>query len=133
MNDDFKPPIKSRSTEDLLLIVGSPKKWNPKALHLAQQELYLRKIDFRETEDSKNASKLEEKKENQDKANLSFKFFKFNILHPHIPLDMKEILLFLFSWELEKDGFIRKHEFQRKYRPIVFLIILILIIYSFTF
>jgi hypothetical protein len=27
MQDDFKPPIKSRSTEDLILIAAEPKKW----------------------------------------------------------------------------------------------------------
>jgi hypothetical protein len=47
MTDDFKPPIKLRSTEELLQIVSSPKKWNPIALKLAEIELYNRKVDLK--------------------------------------------------------------------------------------
>jgi len=43
MIDEFKPPIKERTTEELLLIVGSEKEWNPKAVLLANNELKTRK------------------------------------------------------------------------------------------
>lgn len=48
MTDNFKPPIKSRTTSELLKIAGSPKKWNPDALTLAKTELLNRGIETKE-------------------------------------------------------------------------------------
>jgi hypothetical protein len=48
MTDNFKPPIKSRTTSELLKIAGSPKKWNPDALTLAKIELSNRGVETKE-------------------------------------------------------------------------------------
>ena len=54
MTDDFKPPIKSRTTEELLAIAGAPKKWNERALKLALDELYNRKVDTKHIDQAKH-------------------------------------------------------------------------------
>ena len=128
MTDDFKPSIQSRSTADLLKIVGSPHKWNPRAFKLAQAELYNRKIDASEIEKAKNNAKAAEQFEIEKKANMPFQFFNLN------PFDLfinwNDVLLFLFSWEYKKDGYLHKAEVQRKFRFLVLLFLLILIVCS---
>ena len=131
MQDDFKPPIKSRSTEDLLKIVGAPKKWNPIALKLAEIELYNRKVDSKKIEHAKYLEAKKDRIETSHFANESFSFFTINPFRLFI--DWSEIFMFLFSWEYEKDGFLKKARIQRKYRPIILFIILAIIIYTFVF
>lgn len=131
MIDDFKPPIKSRSTKDLLLIVGAPKKWNPRALKLAENELNLRKIDRKRIEHAKYIETKKEAFEANKFANESFHFFS---LDPSaLFINWGEVLMFLFSWEYEKDGFLKKARIQRKYRPIALVMIIVIIIYTFVF
>lgn len=126
MTDDFKPPIKSRSTEDLLKIVGAPKKWNPMALKLAENELYYRKIDSKKIQQAKY---LEAKKDRIETSKIANENFSFFCLDPtSLFINWSEIFMFLFSWEYEKDGFLKKAKIQRKYRPIIILLILTLIV-----
>ena len=130
MQDDFKPPIKSRSTEDLLKIVGAPKKWNPIALKLAKNELYNRKVDTKKIEQAKYLENKRNRIENSKIANENFSFF---CLDPtSLFIDWSEIFMFLFSWEYKKDGFLKKAEIQGKYRPTILLVILAIIIYTFV-
>lgn len=63
MTDNFRPPIKTRTTQELLNIVGSPKKWNKDALYLAKYELSNRNVDTAEIE---NAIQLANKKEEEE-------------------------------------------------------------------
>ena len=72
MIDDFKPPIKSRSTEDLLQIVGAPKKWNPIALKLAEIELYNRKVDSKKIDQAKYLEAKKDRIENFKIAKLFY-------------------------------------------------------------
>ena len=130
MTDDFKPPIKSRSTEDLLQIVGSPKKWNPIALKLAEIELFNRKVDSKKIDQAKYLEAKKDRIEAFKIANENFSFFTINPFHLFI--DWGEILMFLFSWEYEKDGFLKKAKIQRKYRPIIILLIFVLIVKTTT-
>jgi hypothetical protein len=128
MTDDFKPPIKSRTTEELLEIAGAPKKWNERALKLALDELYNRKVDSKLIEQAKYTEKFLVEFESLIKANSQFEFF---CLRPHhLFINWSEIFMFLFSWEYESDGFSHKAKQQRKYRPIILLIILAVIIYG---
>ena len=131
MTDDFKPPIKSRSTEDLLQIVGSPKKWNSVALKLAEIELYYRKVDSKKIEYAKYLEAKKDRIETEKIANENFSFFCLNPFRLFI--DWSEVFMFLFSWEYEKDGFLKKAKIQRKYRPIIILVILAIIIYTLIF
>jgi hypothetical protein len=131
MTDDFKPPIKSRTTEELLAIAGAPKKWNERALKLALDELYDRKVETSLIEEAKKAEKFLVEFESLIKADSRFEFF---CLRPHrLFINWSEVFMFLFSWEYEKDGFLYKAEIQRKYRPIILMVILILIISSYFF
>lgn len=131
MQDDFKPPIKSRSTEDLLKIVGAPKKWNPIALKLAENELYNRKIDSKKIDQAKYLENKRNRIETSKIANESFNFFSFD--PTNLFINWSEIFMFLFSWEYEEDGFLKKAEIQRKYRPIILMVILAIIIFTFVF
>jgi len=128
MTDDFKPPIKSRTTEELLEIAGAPKKWNERALKLALDELYNRKIDTKQIDQAKYIEKRQVDFEALVKAKKRFDFFCLN--PTHLFINWSEIFMFLFSWEYEKDGFLYKAKQQRKYRPIILLIILAVIIYG---
>jgi hypothetical protein len=53
MKDEFSPPIKERTTGQLLKIVAAPEKWNPKAVSLAKIELQERKIGAEKVEQTK--------------------------------------------------------------------------------
>lgn len=128
MQDDFKPPINSRSTDDLLKIVGCPKKWNSKAVTLAKNELYNRKIDLHLIDEAKSIAKKEEMILAEKKANKRFDFFTLDPFSFFI--NWPEVFVFLFSWEFEKDGYLYKAKMQRKYRPIIIISILLIIILS---
>lgn len=128
MTDNFKPPIKSRTTEELLAIAGAPKKWNERALKLALDELYNRKVDTKEIDQAKFLEKQQIEFESFIKAKERFDFFSYN--PRHLFISWSEVFMFLFSWEYEKDGFLYKAEIQRKYRTIIILIILAVIIFS---
>ena len=125
MIDNFKPPIKSRTTQELLNIVGSPKKWNRDALYLAKYELSNRNVDTSEIE---NAIKLANEKEEEEilrKANKSYQISDF-LLKPKGTL-----FELLFTWELKKDGYILKAKQQKTFR--ITLIIVILFVYLIKF
>jgi hypothetical protein len=128
MTDDFKPPIKTRTTKELLEIAGAPKKWNERALKLAMDELYNRKVDTKQIDQAKYIEKRQVEFESLIKANSRFEFFCLR-LH-HLFINWSEVFMFLFSWEYEKDGFLYKAKIQRKYRPILLLIILLVVVYS---
>lgn len=131
MQDDFKPPVKSRSTEDLLKIVSAPKKWNPIALKLAENELYKRKIDSKKIDHAKYLENKRDRIETSKIANENFNFFSFD--PTNLFINWGEIFMFLFSWEYEEDGFLKKAEIQRKYRPMILMVILAIIIFTFVF
>jgi hypothetical protein len=126
MIDDFKPPIKTRTTEELLEIAGAPKKWNERALKLALDELYNRKVDTKQIDQAKYIEKRQLQFENLKKAKESYTFLDF-IFEP-----ASNFFEILFSWELEEEGYILKAKQQRKYRPIIISIIIVIII-SFFF
>ncbi|MEO8236222.1 MAG: hypothetical protein ABI549_12455 [Flavobacterium sp.] len=121
MNDDFKPPIKSRKTEELLKIAGAPKKMDPRALKLALDELYNRKIDPKLIEQAKYIEERQVKFEVLKKFNESYKVsdFIFNLKGTLFEL--------IFTWELKKDGYTLKAEQQKTFR--IILIIVILLVY----
>ncbi|RXF67761.1 hypothetical protein [Arcticibacter tournemirensis] len=120
----FRPPINTRSTDELLMIAGAPDKWQPQAVELAKAELQLRNIPESEIARVKylleRVDQLEDLKRAKEAYTVSDFFFK-----PYMTLF--EILV---SWELEKDGYFRKARQQRVIRPILILLILMLVIWS---
>ena len=72
MTDEFKPPIKERTTEELLKIVGAPEKWNSKAVRLATNELSNRKVETKKIETAKYLSRKRDKIDKQIKANEGY-------------------------------------------------------------
>jgi hypothetical protein len=118
MTDDFKPPIKTRTTEELLEIAGAPKKWNERALKLALDELYNRKVDTKQIEQAQYLEKQQVEFEILKKATKSYQISDF-IFRPK-----RTILELLFTWELKKDGYILKAQQQKTFRITLFVIIL---------
>jgi len=108
MKDDFKPPIQSRTTKELLEIVGAPKKWNPRAVNLANNELVNRGIEQKKIETAKYLNKKKERLKRNAKANEGYHVLDF-VFNP-----LPTLIELLFSWELKKDGFNRKAK-QQKY------------------
>jgi hypothetical protein len=119
MIDNFKPPIKTRPTEELLEIVGSPKKWNPEAMKLAKTELSNRHIDTKEIDNAILLAIENEDAEKLKKATKSYQISDF-ILRPK-----RTILELLFTLELKKDGYILKAQQQKTFRIAFFVIILL--------
>jgi hypothetical protein len=127
MTDTFKPPIKSRTTDDLLEILGSPKKWNPEAIRMAKYELKDRNVPQIEIDNAVKLSLKAEENERLRKANESYQISDF-LLHPS-----STFLELIFSWELEKGGYILKAKQQKSFRILLSIVIFIVIInYFFT-
>ncbi|MDT0622023.1 hypothetical protein [Croceitalea vernalis] len=124
MTDDFTPPIKSRTTDELLKIAGDPDKWNPKAVLLANNELIIRNISPKKIDTAKYLSKKRARIEKKKMANESYHICDF-ILSP-----FPTLFEIIFSWELRKDGFDRKARQQKYFRIIIGLIVLLCILYS---
>ena len=122
MNDEFKPPISERTTTELLEIVGDYKKWNTRAVQLANNELQNRKVEQKKIETAKYLSKKKKRVEKNLKANESYHICDF-IFEPFGTLF--EIIV---SWELRKDGYVRKAEQQKILRLIIGIIVLIFFI-----
>ncbi|REH00174.1 hypothetical protein [Flavobacterium aquicola] len=116
MTDDFNPPINSRTTKELLEIAGAPKKWNPRALKLALDELHNRKVDTSQIEEAQRTEKKQVELEILKKANKSYQISDF-ILKPKSTL-----FELLFTWELKKDGYILKAKQQKTFRTVLCII-----------
>ncbi|KAF2079709.1 hypothetical protein [Flavobacterium sharifuzzamanii] len=121
MIDNFKPPIKTRTTQQLLDIVGSPKKWNRDAAYLAKYELSNRNVDTSEIDKAIKLSELKEEEERLRKANKSYQITDF-LLKPKSTL-----FELLFTWELKKDGYTLKAKQQKTFR--ITLISVIIFVY----
>lgn len=122
MTNEFIPPISERTTEELILIVGESEKWNSRAVELAKNELLNRKVAQKKIETAKYLSKKRKRIEGNLKANESYHICDF-IRYPFWTLF--EITV---SWELKKNGYIRKAEQQKYFRLIFGIIILVCII-----
>ena len=120
---DLKPPIKIRTTKQLLEIVGAVEKWNKDAVEEARNELKLRNITNDQIEHAKYLSKKAESYEDLKRAKESYSIVDF-LFEP-----FKTIFEVLFSWELRKDGFLKKAEQQKRLRIMFGLLILIVVIY----
>lgn len=122
MKDTFTPPITSRTTEELLEIVGAPKKWNPEAVRLAKYELADRNVASIKKDTAKYLAEKRERLEKERMANEGFTIYDFTFKWK------RTLFIILFSWELKKDGFDRKARQQKIIRPIIIVILIIFII-----
>lgn len=118
----FAPPIKERTTKELLLIVGTPNERNETALLAAQSELALRKVDESEIKQAKHLSKQKVRLEELKRAKESYSVFDFIFE----PITLIEII---FSWELKKDGYLRKAEQQRWFRKTLLVLLLAILLF----
>jgi hypothetical protein len=124
MIDEFNPPIKERETSELLEIVAAEKKWNPEAVNLAFSELRARKVDYKKIEHSKYLSNKKGRIKNSRKANEGYNIFDL------IGEPFWTIVEILFSWELKKDGYLRKARQQKRMRFSILILIIIGLLYS---
>lgn len=125
MPDKFTPPIKERTTKELLEIVGASDKWNPKAVLLADNELLSRKVSPKRIKTAKYLAKKKDRIEQSKKAGESYHTCDF-IFYP-----ISTLLEIVFSWELKKDGFFRKAKQQKVIRIVIVIIVLICVAYSY--
>ena len=121
---EFNPPIATRTTPELLKIVGEVNKWKEDAVERAAGELKRRNVSKEEIAHAKYLSKREEQYEDLKRAKESYTVFDF------IDKPIWTIFEVLFSWELKKDGFLKKAEQQKKLRIVLGIIILGLVIYA---
>ncbi|MFI2744121.1 hypothetical protein ACG2LH_15415 [Zhouia sp. PK063] len=120
MTDNFVPPIKSRTTEELLEIVGSPEKWNSQAVYLANNELINRNIKSKKIETAKYLSKKRERIAYKKRENESYEGLDF-IFSP-----LPKLFEILFSVGLKKDGYKRKARQQKYFRIVIGLLVFII-------
>lgn len=121
IKDDYKRPIKTRKDEEIIEIVSFPEKWNPKAVELAKLEFENRKLDPKKIQTAQYLDKKRKKIEDKKKADEGFTLCDF-IDDPFMTL-----FILIFSWELKKDGYLKKAK-QQKYFRIFFVIVILLVI-----
>ena len=116
----FKPPINERSTSDLLNIVAVPKNWTIEAIDQAKTELDRRGTSIQEVEKISRQHKRKEQLEQHKRATESYSILEF-VLHP-----LSTILEVIISWELKRDGYLRKAK-QQKWLRLAFITIILLL------
>ena len=124
MTSEFNPPIKERQTRELLEIVGSEEKWNPTVVELAYIELKERKVDPNKINHSKYLADKSDKIDALKKGRIGYDIFEI-ISEPLWP-----VVEILFSWELKKDGYLRKARQQKRVRIVLLILIIAGFIYS---
>jgi hypothetical protein len=115
---EFLPPIKDRSTDELLNIVGNPDGWNKKAVNLAKNELIQRNIPTKKVETASYLIQKRKRLEVKAIANEGYHICDF-ILTP-----FPTLFELIFAWELKKDGRFKKAR-QQKYFRLTLLVLLI--------
>ncbi|WP_289056037.1 hypothetical protein [Carboxylicivirga marina] len=124
MANRFNPPIEKRKTSQLLRIVGNESEWNSEAVELASVELTKRKVSKDEIEKAKRLQKRKKKTITTQNAEKGYSIFDF------IEEPFWTTFEVLFSWELKKDGFIRKAR-QQKYIRLAIVSIVIALYFLF--
>lgn len=119
-----KPPINLRSTEALLEIVGAEEDWNPDAVEEAKAELRRRNIPNDRLMHAKYLRRKSDDIEALKRAQASYSVLDF-LLKP-----AKTIVEILFTWELKKDGYLRKARQQRWLRLILIILILFFVLHQ---
>jgi len=123
MNQEFHPPIAERTTKDLLVIIGQEDDWQPLAVRLAKEELKRRGVEEALFDHAKYIERKRLKLQSLRKAKKRFTICDFLCS----PLGTCFQLTFL--WEYEKDGYLKKAQQQKKFRIILFIAIVFLVLY----
>nr|WP_294939409.1 hypothetical protein [uncultured Flavobacterium sp.] len=126
MTDEFIPPIKERTTKQLIEIIREPENWNPRAVLLAKHELDNRNVSKEEIDQKIKQKRYlihkEQKIENFRKSKEYYHWSDFIIA----PVDtLMDVLL---SWNLEKQGYTKKAEQQKTILRILAIIVLCIVI-----
>jgi len=122
---DFKPPIRERTTNELLKIVGGgEEKWSAEAVKQAMAELEIRDIGEDQIHHAKHLSERDNQIQALNKANEAYSVLDF------IPNPLPAFIDIMVAMDLKKDGYLKKAEQQKILRPIFFGIILIIILLS---
>ncbi|WP_289056193.1 hypothetical protein [Carboxylicivirga marina] len=117
MADRFNPPIEKRKTSQLLRIVGNESEWDSEAVELATVELTKRKVSKDEIEKAKRLQKRKKKTIKTQNAEKRYSIFDF------IEEPFWTTFEVLFSWELKKDGYLRKARQQKYIRLVLILVV----------
>ncbi len=123
----FNPPITARTSKELIKILAIPENWDDEAVAQAQTELVARGVDYQSQVEREKF--IHERRENmerikREKESYSIADFLDN------PIWM--FLEILISWELKKEGYLRKARQQKIFRAIIILGIgIVICLYTF--
>jgi len=120
---EYKPPIESRSTFELLEIVGNEKEWQIDATKKAYKELKKRKVKSAVINQFKIDNEEYKKYLKEEMAKESYKIIDF-IFEP-----FSFVFVLFFQWELKRDGYFRKARQLMRIRLVVLVLILWIILY----
>lgn len=114
MSSSYSPPIKERSTDELLKIVETPEDWREDALSTARDELQKRGVPISQQKRREKSNKQFQKRASKVKSEATFSLKeKISILvfAPFILAVRFEFIPIptgLSTWELKSEGFQRK-------------------------
>lgn len=122
----FNPPIATRTSKDLVKIVAISEDWDAEAVEQAEAELVKRGVEFEDlAKREKYIHDRKEKLEELRRAKESYSVLDF-IFEP-----LSTLFEILISWELKKDGYLRKARQQKVFRAIIIGIAVIIYLYTF--
>lgn len=123
----FNPPIATRTSKELVQIIAIPENWDNEAVVQAENELLARGVDFQnQMERERYLHSRRENLEKLRKAKESFSIADF------ISEPFSNLLEILVSWELKKDGYLRKARQQKIFRIIILSILVAIYLYIFV-
>jgi len=122
----FQPPIQDRQTSALIKIVAIPENWDAEAAEQAEIELLKRGVEFKEL--AKREKYLHSQREKLDELRRAKESYSICDFLESPIFFMIEILV---SWELKKDGYLRKARQQKTIRIIILGIASIIYLYTF--
>jgi|GEM_PF-867391 len=122
----FNPPIATRTSKELVKIVAIPENWDEEAVAQAQTELLARGVDYQSQVEREKF--LHERRENMERIKREKESYSIGdfIFEP-----FPTLLEILISWELKKDGYLRKARQQKIFRAIILGIAIIIYLYTF--
>jgi hypothetical protein len=122
----FTPSIAARTSAELIQIVAVPENWDNEAVLQAKKELSMRGVDFQGlAEKAKHFYNRKENLQQLRRAKEAYSIADF-IFSP-----IWTLLEILISWELKKDGYLRKARQQKIFRAIILVIMVSIFLFCF--
>ncbi len=124
----YYPPIESRNTDELILIVHSDGNWQKKAIQLAQKELEKRGFDKAKID--KRYAEIEKKEHQLWLIELAHRKTESYSTFDQIYMTFFCYRELFFDWSLKKEGYLLKHKQRKRSLFIGFGLYLLFIIWA---